>query len=99
MVTRRTVILGAAIHRTVTAMVRMVTHIMGGTILGLGTGTVTMDIRTIVDQRIETKPTRPSTDGARLLFFSHYIAGVENTGCYLKRIRVIGIVSKPYGLN
>jgi methylthioribose-1-phosphate isomerase len=68
MVTRRTVILGAAIHRTVTAMVRMVTHIMGGTILGLGTGTVTMDIRTIVDQRIETKPTRPSTDGARLLF-------------------------------
>jgi hypothetical protein len=47
------------------AMVRMIIRTMNGTIPGLGTGTVGMDIRTISNQRIET---RPSTDGARLLF-------------------------------
>jgi hypothetical protein len=50
-------------------MVRTVIHTMGGTIPGLGTAMVPMDIRTIVDQSIETKPTRPSTDGARILFY------------------------------
>jgi len=53
------------IRRTVTATVHIIIRTMGGTIPGLGTATVGMDIRTIGNQNIET---RPSTDGARLLF-------------------------------
>jgi len=68
------------IRRTVTATVRTAIHSMDGTIPGLGTVTVGMDIRTIGNQRIETKPTKPSTAGARPLF-SHSIASVENTSC------------------
>lgn len=49
-----------------TTTVRTVIHTMDGTILGLGTA-VHMDTRTIGDQSIETKPTRPSTYRARLL--------------------------------
>ena len=47
---------------------RTVIHIMCGTIPGLGTATAPMDIRTIADQSIETRKTKSSTDGARLLF-------------------------------
>ena len=64
----RMVILRTVIRHTVTAIARTVIRTMGGTIPGLGTATVRMDIRTIGDQNIETKPTRPSTDGARPLF-------------------------------
>lgn len=46
------------IRRTVTAMVRIIIRTMGGTIPGLGTATVGMDIRTIGNQRIETKLTK-----------------------------------------
>ena len=49
-------------------MVRTIIHTMGGTIPGLGSATVRVDIRTIGDQSIDTKPTRPSTDMVLILF-------------------------------
>lgn len=67
------------IRRTVTATVRTAIHSMDGTIPGLGTVTVGMDIRTIGNQRRETTD-QTSTAGARPLF-SHSIASVENTSC------------------
>ena len=54
----RTVTRRMAIRHTVTTIARTVIHTMGGTIPGLGTATVRMDIRTIGDQNIETKPNR-----------------------------------------
>jgi hypothetical protein len=60
--------MGGTIPGLVTAMVRTVIRIMDGTIPGLGTATVHTDIRTIGDQSNSTKPTRPSTYRARLLF-------------------------------
>jgi len=71
MVIRRMVIRRMVILRTVTATVRMdiLTTI---TIMDR----VRMVIRTIGNQSIETKPTRPSTDGARPLF-SHSIEALK----------------------
>ena len=75
MVILRMVILRTVILRTVTATVRMdiLTTI---TIMDR----VRVVIRTIGNQSIESKPTRPSTYRARPLF-SYSIASVENTGC------------------
>jgi hypothetical protein len=64
----RMVILRTVTRHTVTTIARTVIRTMGGTIHGLGTDTVRVDIRTIGDQNIESKPTRASTDGARPLF-------------------------------
>ena len=60
---RRTITCRTVIHRTVTALVRIVIHTMGGTIPGLGTATVRMDIRTIGDQSIETNRLDRALDG------------------------------------
>ena len=58
MVIRRTVTWGTVIHRTVTVMVRIVTRTMGGTIPGLRTAMVRMDIPTIGDRARPSKPYR-----------------------------------------
>jgi hypothetical protein len=74
MVIRRMATRGTAIHRTVTAIVRIVIHTMGGTIPGLGTATVRMDSPTIGDRVSPPKPYR--LDRALrvlVLFFSHNI--------------------------
>ncbi len=46
------------IRRTVTATVRIIIRTMGGTIPGLGTATVGMDIRTIGNLSVETELTK-----------------------------------------
>ena len=52
------------------AIVHTIIHTMDGTIPHLGAATVPMDIRTIGNQTIETEPTRPNTNDARLHLLS-----------------------------
>jgi hypothetical protein len=69
-VIRGTVIRGTVIRRTDTVKVRIVIHTMGGTIPGLGTATVRMDIPTIGDRARPSKLYRLDRALSVLVLFS-----------------------------